>query len=306
MQNPRMGLVTVTVRLQDTTTIHDPVVGAVVRFYDASDVFITEALTDALGKVDVLLDGSPSPAGTTYHVRAYRQGSSFYAPWKISVFDPPLPVPDNNDFLMDVNIFEVENSAYPGICRVSGYLCDQAGRPLPNRTIRLAPYNDVPVVYYAGLVSDTVETKSDDNGFVRFEVLCGGTYEIVIASRQEIRRRVRIPQRAGVLFADLVFPVPADVAFDPAGPYLIRVGESLLLTPHVLGSDYNDWGDGDVFVDYASDDSTVLTVARSGAYVSLTGNAVGTANLEVTRTDSAFKVVPDRVSSWTFPVVVAP
>ncbi len=299
-----MELVSVT--LKDTTIAHDPVVGATVRFYDTLNTFITQAVTDALGKVSVLLPGAASPAGVVYYVRAYKPGCSFASPFSITVFEPALPAPDNNDFLMDVNIFEVANSTLPGICRVSGFLYGQDGKPLPNAMIRLVPYHGSPRVYYAGLVASIIETQSDDDGKVLFDAMCGGTYEVVVADRAELRRRVKIPERAGLLFGDLVYPIPVDVTFDPAGPYLVHVGVPFNLTPHVIGSDWNDWSDGGIYVDYKSDDLAILTLSRSGSVVVLTGNTPGTANVVVTRTDKAFRVVPDRVSSWTFPVVVAP
>jgi hypothetical protein len=299
-----MGLVTVTVRLQDTTVDHDPVVGATIRFYTDADVFVTEEDTDVDGKVDVLLDGAVSPGGTVYHVRAYKPGCGFDAPWQITVFDPPLPAPDNNDFLMDVNIFELPASPYPGICRVSGYLYGQDGKAIPDGVVRLVPYDGVPRVYYAGLVAGVIESKSDSLGRVLFDAMCGGTYEIVVADWPELRRRIRIPERSAVLFGDLIFPIPATVEFDPVGPYSLAVLETLALDIHVTGSDYNDWFDGGEYIEYLSSDPAVLLVSRAGTQLILQGKSDGTANIEVTRTSKAFRVVPDRVSSWSFPVVV--
>lgn len=295
-----MGLVPVVVRLEDTTIAKDPVVGAKVRFYDIGDVFLTEETTDVDGKVDVLLDGAPSPGGTEYHVRAYKPGCSFGGPWTVTVFDPSLPPPDHNDFTMSVNIHEVQNSPTPGMCRASGVLFNADGRVLPNHRLIFKMAADGPRVLYDTLLLQyreipVLEGKSDDEGFFAVDLVRDTTFYVVTPGWDEIWRVIKVSDRAGVRLADLIWPIPAEVVYDPAGPFSVHVGETKVITPTVTFSDYNTYVDGGDNVRYSSSDESVFTVARCTQHqLSITGVSAGAADLMMDRTDSAFVVVPTR------------
>lgn len=292
-----MGLVSAIVRLQDTTISHDPVVGVVIRVYDDSDVFVVQETTDSTGKVDVTLDGAASP-GNLYYVRAYKPGCSFGGPWQVRVQDP-VPLGEDNDWMMSVDVFAVPGSPNPGMCRVAGQIVDPSGNPFPSAFISFTPqYDGLIPVHYDRLMAGVIQTNADDDGYVSVDLPRGGMFAVEVAELTAVCRKVTIPDRSGILLADLLFPVPERVDFDPAGPWSVPLGTNLVVVPAITASNYADWGRALEQVDYTVVDPTIASVGTSDfngvPALILRGLSGGSTTLEVTPKAGDFHVVPAR------------
>lgn len=294
----------VRVKLQDDTLASNPVAGVNVQFYDAAtETFVTSGTTDPLGIVDVLIPGAAYPVGVDYHVRAYKPGCSFGGPKTIKVYEPAQPSPDNNEFLFgDVNIYEVENSPTPGLCRASGFLVQSDGKYLKGiRLIFRGWPPETPRIFYDSLVIQPgevpheIEAASEDNGFYRVDLMRGAKYSVVLPGWDEYFRTVLVPDRAGVNLADLLFPIPMVITYDNPGPIITPVSTPVTIQASVQFSDYNTYPDFSKYVNFASDNPAVFGIgfAPEGK-ITITGAAPGIANLKAIRSELTFRTVPTR------------
>lgn len=288
-----MGVVTVDVYTLDTTLAHDPIAGALVRIFDdTGTTFITSGTTDGAGKVSFGLNGTPSPAPTRYQARCSKLGVSFTNPEYIDVYDP-LPALTTNKFNIYGNIHEVENALNPRMCRASGFFYDPGGRPLEDLLIKFTNLFD-PVVVDGIVIATKVEVRTDKNGWAVVELLREGKYVATVSGMQDERLDIIVPDRAGVRFADLLYPVVAEIVFTPPPPWTVIAGQHLDVGVEVICSSYavlDPPADADVA--YASLNPSIATVVMQPDKIRINGVSVGGTTMEVTRRDNTIRRIPD-------------
>ena len=152
---------------------------------------------------------------------------------------------------------------------------------------------EAPQVLYGSLIAGEVVADAPD-GYIQIDLIRGATYEVVLPGWPEISRKVLVPDRGGVLLADLLFPIPISVTWLTGVSVTVQEGETAEVTPEVLGTDYADWDMGGIYLTYTMADEAIAVMVMNGTAMSVTGKVAGTTTLTATRTDKCFLVLPDR------------
>ena len=196
--------------------LQTPLEDVIIRIYSADGTtFITEVQTDATGEVTFLL-----PDMTAYWVRFFKPGYRFPTRAQIQV-NSGLP---NNTFDIEaINLTEAASSPYAGLCRISGVVVDPAGTPAAGVSMRFELTQDGnPRVYHdRPIVPQTVFVRSLDDGYVEFDLIQGGLYEvtyegIVGYDYNGFTQEVRVPATQAMGLADLIWPYILSATFTPS------------------------------------------------------------------------------------------
>jgi len=196
--------------------LQTPLEDVIIRVYSQDgSTFITEVQTDATGEVTFLL-----PDMTTYWVRFFKPGYRFPTRAQIEV-NSSLP---NNTFDIEaINLTESASSPYAGLCRISGVVVDPAGTPAGGVSMRFEMTQDGnPRVYHdRPIIPQTVFVRSLDDGYVEFDLIQGGLYEvtyegIVGYSYNGFTSEVRVPETQALGLADLIWPYVLSATFTPS------------------------------------------------------------------------------------------
>ena len=195
--------------------LQTPLEDVIIRVYSVDgSVFITEAQTDENGEVTVDL-----PDMTTYWVRFFRVGYRF--PMRANILvSSALP---NNQFDIEaVDLAEPVPAPYAGLCRISGFVVDPAGTPAGGVSMRFEMTQDGNPRVYQGrpIIPQTVFVRSLDDGYVEFDLIQGGLYEvtyegIVGYDYEGFTREVLVPETQGLGIADLIWPYVISATFAP-------------------------------------------------------------------------------------------
>jgi hypothetical protein len=192
-----------------------PLENVIIRIYsEDGSTFVTEVETDETGEVTFDL-----PDLTTYWVRLFKPGYRFPVRAQIQV-NSGLP---NNAFDIEaINLTELASSPYSGLCRISGTVVDPAGTPASGVSMRFEMTQEGnPRVYHdRPIIPQTVFVRSLDDGYVEFDLIQGGLYEvtyegIVGYDYSGFTREVRVPETQAMGLADLVWPYILSATFSP-------------------------------------------------------------------------------------------
>ena len=195
--------------------LQEPLEDVIIRVYSQDgSTFITEVQTDATGEVTFDL-----PDMTTYWVRFFKPGYRFPTRAQIQV-NSSLP---NNSFdILATDLVESATSPYAGLCRISGVVVDPSGTPAPGVSMRFEMTQDGnPRVYHdRPIIPQTVFVRSLDDGYVEFDLIQGGLYEvnyegIVGYDYEGFTREVLVPSEQGLGLADLIWPYVLSATFSP-------------------------------------------------------------------------------------------
>lgn len=291
-----MALETVRVTVLNDELAPEPVDDVVVRVYDSTGTtFITQAVSGDVnpGEVEFTLNGDAD--GILYQLRFFISGGSILSPQAIDVYSPPAGSPTGaNNFEVIASLFTLPPATDVRLCRASGYVVGPDGRPKRGIDMHFIPINRPMVVDGKVILGERVAARTDADGYVSIDLFRGGLYLATVESHENIQREICVPDRSSVNIGHLLFPIVADVNYDPAGPFSVAVGAQLEVVPTVITSSFVELdGVADADVEYRSDDDTIASVSVMSDRIVIAGVSPGVTNLRVTRRDSSILYVPD-------------
>jgi hypothetical protein len=300
-----------TVKIYVVDQDDDPVVGVLIRFFDATGTtFITQQVTSLVGSdavAEVTLEGD-DPA-IEYTIRLSKTGvafdgslgSSSKSPQLISVASPP-DLPNEWDVLAVT--FSRPTATSPRLCRCSGFFLDIAGRPLVNMDISFINTFAPAVVDGSAVMGPEIQVRTDEDGYVELDLYRNGIYDAWVpgvCAREDadgntaiaFPRTVMVPDSSSANLPDLLFPVVEAVDFGVASLSL-EVLEQGDLTPVVTASDGRTLvGAALEDVIYTIDDLSIAGISTSATQVFVVGAAPGTTVLRATRKDLSVVKIPN-------------
>ena len=308
-----------TVRIYTEDELGDPLVGVLVRFFDATDVFVTQqysALVGAVAYAEVSLDGD-DPVPIDYTIRMSKTGVAFdgglgddsKTPQSISVYSPPgLTPPTSNGFTVSGQTFTRPIATDPRLCRASGFFRDISGRPLANldlhfiglcQNVDQPPMSPMIVDGDAVLQGGELVTRTDSNGYLQVDLYRSGEYGVLMQGFETDLRSILVPDAPSVNLVNLLFPVVTSIVFNP-DPLTLSVDDVTDVDVTVLASDGQTLNidDGDLL--FTSSDTGVVSIQVLNSKLRVVGVAAGTAEITATRADESIVTLPDE------PVTYAP
>lgn len=280
-----MSFEPVDVFVKDSTPLQNPVEGVLVKVYNqAGSVFFTQATTDALGKASFLLET------LAYSLRFNKFQIGFTQPQILTV----LTAPATNVFDVAADVFEFPIATDARLCRCSGFFRDVSGSVKPYLDIHFIAKFDPILLEGSAIVTERQTIRTDKNGFASIDLIRGAQYSVTIQEFEDRLREISIPDASSANLPDVLFAVADEVSLTPAGPYSLAVGESLELIPVVIASSGLELtGAATADVQWRSSDDTILAVTVTTDTVTIRGNAPGSANITVERTDQTIIRIPD-------------
>lgn len=276
----------------DSSALHDPVAGVLVRVLSADGkTLYTQGATDADGRVGFTLYTQ------LYSLRFYKFQASFQQPQLIEVLEGAGgAAPDEpNEFVVYGETLTLPIASDPRLCRASGYFRDITGAPQRYLDLLFIGQFAPVLLEGAAVVSERRAVRTDDGGFVSIDLIRCAIYTATVEGLEDSLREVRVPDSPSVNLPDLLFPIVQSVSFDPPGPYSLAVGETLELTPTVVGSNkvpLTGVAYGDVV--WSTADPLVATVAPlTETTLELRGTGAGTTTLLATRLDKSVIAIPE-------------
>jgi len=271
----------VNVLVEDRKPPHNPVQGVLVRVYSVDGKkFFTQSETGVDGKAGFLLYTQE------YSFRFFKFQVSFRQPQLFTVLEGAGGVPLLNEFGIQAEIVEPPIANDPRLCRASGYFRDITGAPHRNLDIIFIGEFAPILLEGSGVLSERRMVKTDENGYVQVDLIRCANYSVTIEGMEDRIRSVSVPDAPSVNLPDLLFPVVASVSFSPLGPYNLRVGETLSLTPTVAtSSGVPLTGTASSDVGWSMSDDTVVSLSVGQEVLELTVLKAGTSQLLATRLD---------------------
>lgn len=286
--------------------------GVLVRVFDATGTTFIAQNTTALVGADAIaefsLDGD-DPA-IQYTIRLSKTGVAFdgalgdqyKTPQLIDIYTPPANSPTGtNDFDVKGETFERPIATDPRLCRCSGFFKDAAGRPLANLDLSFINQFRPAIVDGDAVLGERLEGRTDADGYFEVDLYRGGIYEVYVQSVQAataddggaFTRELHVPDEASYNLIYLLFPVVGEVVWSPATVSL-AVGATLELVPLITGTDKRELtGTAREDVEYEVADTAVATILVEADKITVTGQAVGSTELLVTRKDQTIVMIPD-------------
>jgi hypothetical protein len=274
----------VSLRLTDNTPDAVPLEGAVVRLFDGN-LQVAEDITDVNGDVEWLL-----PESTTYEARVYLFGVKFarriqlvvglniLGPWAFSAKGEPLNVPRALD---------------PQLCRVSGFIRDLSGAPLPGATLHFRA-NSRPFLLGPAksvILSDKTKTVSQNDGWVEIDLVRNICYTVLMTAFQDEERPIVVPDQASAKLGDLLYPHVTEVNVSAATASMsVGYPQTFTITPAY--SDGRDPSTAASDLDLTVDDPTIAFaywIDRST--IGVQGKAAGTTTVRFERLDRGYDLL---------------
>jgi hypothetical protein len=290
-----------TVRVYTVDQNDDALEGVLVRFFDSIGTFVTQnysALVGADAYAEVTLDGDAVPI--EYTVRLSKTGVAFdgalgddsKTPQSIEVYSPAAGAPSGtNDFTVQGQTFERPVAADPYLCRASGFFRDAAGRPLRNFDLHLTLQRSPLLVGDDGVLGFQVYGATDNNGYFEVDLYRSGDYLVELQSLEH-QRCVTVPDVSSVNLVELLFPVVASVAYDPA-TVSVAAGDTQAVDVTVTDSTGLTHELTESLLTFTSEDETVATVGQSAGQLIVSGQSAGSTTITVTQTDPSIVVIPE-------------
>lgn len=301
-----MAVETVRIMLLTDAVVPATIDGVVVRIFDADSLeLVTMGVTgdDSPGSVVFELPGDAD--GLEYQARFFVRGGAI-RPKRFLVYSPETNAPgDTNQFVIMGEAFTLEASDDPTMCLVQGYVTGPSGRKRPGVDLVVTPKFNAFVDQTSVALPGRFIVRSDRYGYVKFPLYRYGMYHVTVAGREEVERNIEVPDRSSILLPHLMFPVVISVVYAEAGPYTLRVGENLELTPTVKTTDFRNLGVAADDVRYSIVHPSIASVQPWGSKIVIRGIQPGATILRVTRLDNTVVSLPDLgISGADVPIVV--
>jgi len=303
-----MALETVTIKVVADDLSNAPVDYVVVRAFDATGTFLETFGTSgypAPGVVEFTLQGDDPPVD--YQLRFYRQGTGFTSPQIISIYSPPGVSPTGtNTFEVKASLPVLPVATNPHLCRISGVVRRPDGSPKPGTDMHFIPCFRPASVGGDLVVGERTVIRSDENGYVEFDLYRRGMYELMMEGHDHKLLSIVVPNRSSIGLNDLVLPVVSTVVWDPPGPWVLSVGDTLEVVPTVTASNYQILsGIGLSDVVYSSEDSAIVAVSAKAESIVLMGVGAGSTMIRATAIVGETSHIPEpTVSGDTVGVTV--
>jgi hypothetical protein len=146
------------------------------------------------------------------------------------------------------------------------------------------------------MLTELLQCTTDARGFVQFNLVRFGQYEVTVEGFEDQVRIITVPDAPSVNLPDLIFPVVESISFDPAGPYSTTAGveHEITVTPTVRTSDGRVLpGVAICDVQWSSSNPNVLAVLATDKTLVLRGLSSGSAQLQAARADSSIIRIPN-------------
>lgn len=284
-----------------------PIEGVLVRVFDQTGAtFITQDYTDVDGVADFSLDGD-DPA-VVYQIRLSKIGVAFdgnlgsdsKSPQLIEVYSPPTSAPNGtNEFQVKGQTFTRPVAVDPRLCRLSGFFRRGDGLPYSQLDVIFTPDFKPSIVDGRATISNDINTRTDDAGYLEIDLFRGATYTVSIEGLEDQPRCIYVPDASSENLIDLLLAVVESVVFDPS-TIDMSVGDVQDVAVVVTASDQRVLaGSGKDDVVYTMSDPLVAQVTVLDDKITITGLAVGTTELTVARRDDSIVVVPDTGITFT-------
>lgn len=288
----------VDVYVLDSTPLHEPVEGVMVRVFDAAGaIFQTQQTTDALGHTGFTLPEA------TYSLRFYKFGVQVPQPQIIEVSASLL-----NTFNAYGVVFVHPVSMDARLCRCSGYFRDVTGAPQAWVDMMFMGAFDPILLEGSAVLSERRTIRSGKDGYACIDLIRCAEYTATVQGTEDTQRKIKVPDLPSCNLPDLLFPVVDSVSFDPPGPYNLSVGQSLTVKPTVVDTAGVPLGGVDACdVLWSSSDGAVFSVTPStSTELVLFGVGAGTAELLAARRNVSIVRIPNTaISGVPQPVTVA-
>ncbi len=292
-----MAIELVDIVFLDSMLPNPPVAGVLVHVYDAAGaVLITTGTTDVLGHVTFLLPGTAAPTPTRYQLRTFKAGTSISQPKYIDVFSPAAGSPTGtNNFQINVNVFVHPPSPDPGLCRLSGYIRDPAGRYRRGVDIHFIHRFNPLIVGEELVLGERVVHRTDANGYFQVDLWRKGCYRAIIQSHENAGRDIYVPDAAAANVNYVLFPRVYSVTYNPVPPFSLAVGQELVvLVETTLTSGYVIQGTAPEDVLYSlpvGDITASLQVLNDR--ILIRGATPGTTSIALARVDQSLAYDPN-------------
>lgn len=266
-----------------------PVEGVMVRVYDETNrLFHSQQVTDSEGRAGFTLWSQ------SYNLRFFKEGVQVQQPQRITVETPPEGSELINSFDVKAVIFRHPISPDPRLCRASGFFRDVTGAPEPNIDMHFMGQFDPILLEGAAVLSERRTTRTTQAGFACIDLIRCARYHVILQGSEDQPRCVEVPDAPSVNLPDLLFPVIDSVAFAEEVPGEMTVGETVVLTPTVIGSNLVPRvGTATADVVWSSSNEQVLAIAVTSETITLTARAAGTAQVTAARLDASIVRIPN-------------
>lgn len=295
-----MGYEPVDFVVKDTSPLHNPVEAVLVKIFSQDGRLVFEqSQTDAAGHAGFLL-----AAGFSYQARFYKQQVSFQNPQLFDVLEAPA----TNAFDINAEIAAPPVPTDPRLCTAFGYFRTVTGAPASGVDIHFIAKFKPLLLDNAAVLTERAIIRTDDGGYGQINLIRLGHYDVTVQGLEDYTQKICVPDAPNVNLPDLLFPVVASVAYDPAPPFTVAVGQELQLSPTVVATDGRVLGGAALNdVVWSSSDPAVLAVLPAGDKVTLRGITAGSASILVKRADYSIVRYPDLpISGQPTAVTVTP
>ena len=212
--------------------------------------------------------------GTEYVLRFFLVGAAVHAQAHPRLFPASARRRAPNDFAVTTDVFTLPA---PPIFAVSlqRVLVGPSGRPRPGVDVTFRPMFHAFVDHARAALSGRFVIRTDKTGFLSIDLYRLGMYEVTVEAKEEVVRRIAVPDRSAIAIGHLLFPVVVSVAYAPTPPFTVVHGQSIELQPTVRSTDYRDLGVAPEDVLYSVADPTIASVQILGDRIVVHGLKAG-------------------------------
>lgn len=281
----------VDVEVVDKNAPSSPIEGVLVRvFSEDGSQFFTQGTTDVEGHVGFTLFTA------RYSLRFYKFQVSFRQPQLIDVLEgtnggPPAA---GNVFGVEAELVVPPVATDPRLCRASGYFRDITGAPQRYLDLIFIGQFAPVLLEGAGVLSERRAIRTDEQGFACIDLIRCAIYTATVEGSENTLREVKVPDSSNVNLPDLLFPVVGSISLSPSSPFSLAVGDTLDVTPTVLGTNKVPLSGTAVSdVRWSTEDPSIAVVAPTNDKLVLRGVAAGSTRLLAERINTSIIRIPE-------------
>jgi hypothetical protein len=292
-----MSYESVDIKVVDTTPSASPLAGVTVKIMSQDGRLVFgQPVTDANGIVALLM-----PTGI-FQLRFFKFGVTFSAQL-IEV----LPAPQVNTFKVKGETYVYPQSTDTRICIAAGIFRTPTGGIARGIDMHfIAKWSPI-ILDGSAIMPERVTQRTNNEGYAEVPLIRFGQYDVTIEGMEDYQRCISVPNAPAVNIANLLFPVINLITFEEPGPYMIAVGEDLVLTPHVFASDLNEMADITSDVLWTTANSVTFSVSPQLKTLSVRGMVPGVYQLQALRRDTSIIQIPNTpIQGVPVTIVVTP